>query len=117
MNIREDFSVFLHRDFVDFRKSIDGLSCIVGSDFSEDPFQKNLFVFVNRKRDKVKMLYWDRTGYALWYKRLEKGRFKWPKGGKDTVELSREQLEWLLQGIDISKIRPHKELYFQKFQV
>ena len=117
MNPGEDFSVYLHRVHVDFRKSIDGLSAVADSNFEADTFQKNLFVFVNRKKDKIKMLYWDRTGFALWYKRLEKGRFKWPKVEDDTVELSREELGWLLQGIDLSKIRPHEELHFKKVEM
>ncbi|WP_139336495.1 IS66 family insertion sequence element accessory protein TnpB, partial [Pseudoalteromonas sp. SK20] len=60
-----------------------------------------LFVFCNKKRDKLKLLYWDKTGFALWYKRLDKHRFKWPKLKRDTMTLNEQQLHWLLSGYDV----------------
>ena len=109
-------SIFLHKGFVDFRKSIDGLSVIVEGNMQLNVFGKYLFVFTNRRKNKVKILYWDKTGFVLWYKRLEKGQFKWPvKMEDDTVELTPQNLKWLLAGVDITKIRPHKELFFEKY--
>ena len=67
-------AIYLYRDVVDFRKSINGLIVVVEQQMQLSPFQDALFVFCNKKRDKVKILYWDRTGFALWYKRLEKHR-------------------------------------------
>ena len=71
-------SVYLHRDFVDFRKSINGLAGIVEAELELPVMNGALFVFCNKGRDKLKILYWDKTGFALWYKRLEKDKFKWP---------------------------------------
>ena len=71
-------SVYLHRDFVDFRKSINGLAGIVEAELELPVMNGALFVFCNKGRDKLKILYWDKTGFALWYKGLEKDKFKWP---------------------------------------
>ncbi|GMR16874.1 MAG: IS66 family insertion sequence element accessory protein TnpB [Gammaproteobacteria bacterium] len=99
--------VYLHRTPVDFRKAINGLSLIVESDMTLPVFSGALFVFCNKKRDKLKLLYWDKTGFALWYKRLEKEKFKWPRKHNDnTIELTEEQLHWLLEGVDITKHTP-----------
>lgn len=68
--------VFLYRDFVDFRKSINGLSVIIEQQMQLSPLGGSVFVFCNKERDKLKVLYWDKTGFAMWYKRLEKDKFK-----------------------------------------
>jgi len=94
--------VFLYRDFVDFRKSINGLSLIVEQQMQLSPLTGSVFVFCNKGRDKLKVLYWDNTGFALWYKRLEKDKFKWPtKLNKQSLILSEQQLHWLLNGYDV----------------
>ena len=74
----EPSEVFLHRDFVDFRKSINGLVSIVEDELVRDAYTGTLFVFCNKAKDKLKIIYWDKTGFARWYKRLEKQKFKWP---------------------------------------
>jgi transposase len=80
MNIFTDVgAVYLHREPVDFRKSINGLSIIVEQSMALSLFDSSLFVFCNKQRDKLKVLYWDSSGFCLWYKRLEKEKFKWPK--------------------------------------
>ena len=71
--------VYLCREPVDFRRSLDGLVAIVVSEFKADPYKPALFAFTNRYRDRVRLLYWDRTGFALWYKRLEEHHFPWPR--------------------------------------
>jgi len=110
----DDNAVYLHRAPVDFRKSINGLSIIVESDMKLSPLNGALFVFCNKKRDKLKLLYWDKTGFALWYKRLEKEKFKWPrKMNIDTIELNETQLHWLLDGYDITKMKGHTQLNYQ----
>ena len=101
--------IYLHRDIVDFRKSINGLSLTVEQELAMDVYSSALFVFCNKQRDKLKILYWDRTGFALWYKRLEKQKFKWPKHGEQTINLSGQQLKWLLSGYDIVG---HQALYY-----
>jgi len=105
--------VYLCQAPVDFRKSISGLSVIVEQDLSLDPFGSALYVFVNRHRDKIKVLYWHRNGFCLWQKRLEAEKFAWltlSESATQTITL--QELEWLLEGIDIWRNKPHKTLYF-----
>ena len=104
--------IYMHRTPVDFRKSINGLLMIVEGDMALSPFSESLFVFGNASRDKIKILYWDKTGFCLWYKRLEKDKFKWPRTGYTILNLSSEQFSWLLRGLDITKLKPHQEKYF-----
>lgn len=109
----EDITIYLHRQPVDFRKAINGLSILVQDEMGLSPFERAVFVFCNKKRTQLKVLYWDATGFALWQKRLEKDRFKWPRKMKgDTLKLSHEQWLWLLRGFDIHQIKPHKTLFF-----
>jgi transposase len=114
VNIFSDVgTVYLHRDSVDFRKSIDGLSLIVEQAMGLSVFDSSLFVFCNKRRDKIKILYWDRSGFCLWYKRLEKEKFKWPrKNDHNVISLTEEQFHWLLRGFDINQIKPHKKLIY-----
>ena len=105
--------VFLCLQPVDFRKSIDGLSLIVQEQLALDPFEATLYCFINRRADKVKILYWERNGFCLWYKRLEKQHFHWPSSDDgDVVTLDGQQLNWLLDGIDLWRNAPHRELNF-----
>ena len=114
MKSLSDFSeIYLHRLPVDGRKQINGLSLIAQGCMGISPCSGALFVFTNRNRDTVRLLYWDRTGFALWVKRLEAERFRWPiKFEKDVLTLSSQQLAWLLDGIDIFRIKPHATLSF-----
>jgi transposase len=110
----DDVPVYLCREVVDLRKSINGLSILVEQGLGLDPFSPRLFVFCNRKRDKLKILYWERTGFVLWYKRLEKHRFAWPlSGDEEVVALSGRELNWLLDGIDVFALKPHEEISFE----
>jgi len=77
------------------------LSIIAENDMALSALSGALFLFCNKKRDKLKLLYWDKTGFALWYKRLDKHRFKWPKLKRDTMTLNEQQLHWLLSGYDV----------------
>ena len=98
----EPDDIYLHTDFVDFRKSINGLLAIIESELALNAFNGAVFIFCNKKQDKLKPLYWDKTGFALWYKRLEKQRFKWPKCDElKHAKLSEQQLTWLLGGYDM----------------
>ncbi len=106
-------AVYLHREPVDFRKSINGLAVIVEAEMNLAPFSGALFVFCNRRRDKLKLLYWDTSGFALWYKRLEQEKFKWPRKLDDAViTVSEAQLHWLLAGVDITRLQPHQALHY-----
>lgn len=101
--------VYLAVGATDMRKSVDGLSLIVSESFNLDPFSKALFVFCNRGRNRIKILEWEQTGFWLHYKRLEKGRFKWPDG--DGVKsISERELRWLLDGLDIGRTHGHREV-------
>jgi transposase len=109
----DDVPVYLHRQPVDFRKSINGLSALVEQVMELSPFAPALFVFCCRRRTKIKVLYWDRTGFCLWYKRLEKDRFKWPHQHAGAVmNITGEQFDWLLRGLDILQMRPHATHYY-----
>ena len=110
----DDVEVYLCRDIVDMRKSINGLSILVEQTLGLDPFAAQLFVFCNRKRDKVKILYWERSGFVLWYQRLEKHRFPWPDEGSDAVvSMTGRELNWLLDGIDLFRLKPHASLSYE----
>ena len=106
-------AVYLHREPVDFRKAINGSSVIVEEGMGLSPFEPGLFVFCNKRRDKLKVLYWDRTGFCLWQKRLERERFLWPRRHVDEVVLfTPEQFAWLLRGLDVGRLQPHASLHF-----
>jgi len=107
-------AVWLTRDPVDFRKGINGLSVLVEEQLMRDPFSGQLFVFVNKARDKIKILYWERAGFCMWQKRLEKERFKWPEHlDGDVMTLEGQQLNWLLDGYDLAAMRPHRSLCYR----
>jgi transposase len=106
--------VYLCKCPVDFRKGINGLAVLVEQSLELDPFSERLFVFTNRRRDKVKILYWERSGFCLWQKRLEQERFRWPVHlDAAVIELDGQQLNWLLDGYDLRHLQPHKRLKYQ----
>ena len=102
--------VFLHTPPTDLRKGFDALSGLVTTAFSQDPTSGHLFLFVNRRRDRLKILFWDRDGLAIWYKRLEAGSFQLPVISHDAVsmEMSPTQLALILSGIDLCSARQRK---------
>ena len=104
--------VYLCLDPVDFRKQINGLAALVQDVLALDPFSEQLFVFSNRRRDRVKILYWEASGFVLWMKRLERERFHWPRGEGTVATLSGQQLNWLLDGFDLTHWRPHRRLHY-----
>src|SRR5437868_12783915 len=91
--------IWLYSTPTDMRKSIDGLSVIVADQLEKNPRGPEIFVFYNRGMDKLKVLYWDKNGFCLWYKRLEEGRFFIPPVEGDAYGLTSEQLRWLLDGL------------------
>lgn len=103
--------VYLACGSTDLRKSIDGLAALVSQGFKLDPFSPCLFVFCNRKRDKLKILHWDHNGFWLYYRRLERGRFTWPNEPElTTMKISQRELRWLLDGLHIEQHRAHPEV-------
>ena len=106
--------IYLCQQPVDFRKGINGLVALVEGELGQDVFGERLFVFTNRRRDKVKILYWERSGFCLWLKRLEEARFKWPTFlGGQVATLTGQQLNWLLDGIDLRYVQPHQTLRYK----
>lgn len=99
-----EIPVYLACGNTDMRKSINGLSAIVENSFKLDPFGKALFVFCNRKRDRLKILTWEENGFWMYFKRLERGHFKWPQEGDNaTMTLSTEELRSLIQSLGIEQ--------------
>ena len=92
----------------DMRKGFDGLAQTVQTLLRQDPFSGHLFVFRNRRRDRVKILYWDRDGWAIWYKRLEAGTFAFPFVETGRKEIAAWELGMLLEGIDLGRGRRRK---------
>jgi transposase len=102
--------IYLSCGQVDMRKSINGLAAVVQGSFELDPFQGALFVFCNKDKNKIKVLHWDNDGFALYYKRRERGRFCWPTLSEQTgtVDISIQDLNRLLDGLLMEKFVPHK---------
>lgn len=101
--------VYLACGSTDLRKSIDGLAVLVKEGFDLNPFSSSLFVFCNRQRDKLKILYWDHNGFWLYYRRLERGTFQWPaEGGSATFKISFRELRWLLDGLQLEQRQAHR---------
>jgi len=103
--------IFVHTAPTDMRKSFDGLSTIVTDFMKEDPLSGHMFLFINRRRNMAKLLYWSGDGYALWYKRLERGTFERPaavrsaEDGSPRLEISASQMSLLLDGIELASAR------------
>lgn len=111
-NVDTRTRVYIAREPVDFRKQIDGLALVVQDTLGLDPFSAHLFVFTNRSGDKLKLLYWHHNGYMLLYKRLEKGRFVWPKASDNgTLCLGLRELHALLEGCDVSRLPLFKTVH------
>ena len=114
MLIGTDTKVFLAREPVDMRRQIDGLALQVQEVLKLDPFTPCLFAFCNKGRDKMKVLQWDANGFLLFYKRLEKGSFKWPRINESTVTLTTRELMWLLEGHSLQQLAAKKVLHFSE---
>ena len=126
----EDITIYLAQEPVDFRLGINGLSTMVEATLRFDPFSRNLFCFTNKRRNQIKVLYWQRSGFCLWLKRLEEERFKWPvhlvalesvsvleRASGTTrppvVTLTEDQFLWLLEGLDLKQLKPHRALEYR----
>jgi len=104
--------VFLYRLPTDMRKSFNGLIALTESALKQDPLSGSLFVFVNRRRDRIKILYWGQTGFCIWYQQLQQGTYQLPAEESlkelETMEVSRSQLSLILDGIDLSSARQRR---------
>lgn len=110
--------VFLYRSPTDMRKSFHGLVALTESALKQDPLSGSLFVFLNRRRDRIKILYWGQTGFCIWYQQLQKGTYQLPDEqslqGRETVEVTRAQLSLILDGIDLSSARQRMRFQSQR---
>ena len=105
-------SVFLFQGKVDMRKSINGLTQMIQLVMKENPFSDNIFAFCGKNKRTIKIIRWDKNGFCLWYKKLEKDRFRWPRENDNSVQITVSELEWLLQGLDIRNA--HKPVKFDE---
>ena len=117
-----DLTIYVAQEPVDFRLGINGLSTMVEATLRFDPFSRNLFCFTNKRRNQIKVLYWQRSGFCLWLKRLEEERFKWPmhlvalesaSPRPPVVTLTEDQFLWLLEGLDLKQLKPHRALEYR----
>ena len=104
--------IFIKPGKTDFRKQINGLSVIMAEKSKINIFEGSLFLFSNRDKTRLKILYWDRNGFCLWLKRLEKDKFPWPNNAIEVQEISLDQLKMLLDGIDF--FNAHKKIEYSK---
>ena len=110
--------VFLYRLPTDMRKSFNGLVALTESALKQDPLSGSFFVFVNRRRDRIKILYWGQTGFCIWYQQLQKGTYQLPAADAleelETIEVTRSQLSLILDGIDLSSARQRMRFQLPK---
>jgi len=100
---------FIYRDLTDMRKGFDSLSGLVRSEFKMNPLSGDVFIFLSRSRNKIKLLQWQRDGFAIYYKRLEKGRFELPEKIEGSCAvISSQKLMLIMEGIKLSSVKKHK---------
>lgn len=111
-----NLKIWLYSQPTDMRKSIDGLSIVVSEKLDQNPCGSDVFVFYNTAKNKIKILYYDKNGFCLWYKRLEKGHFLLPKlSNGNRYLLTIEKLRWLLDGLRIEQLCGNQELFFDNY--
>ena len=108
---------YLYAPATDLRKGFDGLSGIVRNHLLRDPLSGDAFIFINRRRNLLKLLVWDQTGFVIYYKRLESGTFELPrrKNGSKSIVVRREELVMILEGISLEKVKRRKRFLYSKF--
>lgn len=100
--------IYIACGYTDLRKSIDGLAMLVRNSFELDPFSNSLFLFCGKRCDRIKALYWEGDGFVLLYKRLERGKFQWPRTQAQALSVSPQQFRWLMEGLCIEQPRALK---------
>ena len=108
-DLATDVQVYLVTGYTDLRRGIDGLATIVQAQLELDPFSKALFLFCGRRCDRIKGLLWEGDGFLLLYKRLDNGRFQWPRSETEAVMLTSQQIRWLLEGLKIEQPKAIRE--------
>lgn len=99
--------IYIACGYTDMRKSIDGFTACVQQQFQLDPFSNSLFLFCGNRCDRIKALYWDENGFVLLYKRLESGKFQWPRDANEAKDITPQQLRWLMEGLSINQPKAH----------
>ena len=107
-----ELKIYLALGATDMRKSINGLSILVNENMKLDPFSGSIYVFCNRRQNMIKVLYWDRNGFCLFHKRLEKDKFRWPSSKKDVITITKQEFSWLMDGLEIYQKKAHKSLKY-----
>lgn len=105
LRLPSSIRTYLCREPTDMRRSFDRLALMAQEVIRQDPLSGHVFVFRNRKGDRVKLLYWDQDGYVIWYKRLEKGIFHWPEGVFADGRLERRELAMMLEGMKVVQVK------------
>ena len=112
LNANQYQNVYLACGYTDLRLGIDGLASLVQSQFKLDPFQKRtLFLFCGRRSDRIKGLLWEGDGFLLLVKRLENGRYQWPRNKSEMLKMSAQQYRWLMEGLSITQTKLVKEVH------
>lgn len=102
--------IYIACGYTDMRKSINGLAALVQQNYRLNPFQNSLFLFCGHRHDRLKALYWEGDGFVLLYKRLEKGKFQWPKDAEDVRHITVQEFRWLMEGMSIDQPKAVKRL-------
>lgn len=105
--LEADVQVYLHREPIDFRAGINRLAILVEESMELNPFATAIFAFCNRRKDRMKLLFFDRSGFVMVVKHLPEDRFRWPRRTETIITLTTEQLHWILEGIDIDAMVRH----------
>lgn len=108
---RGNAKIYLACGRTDLRLGIDGLAALVEQQFELNPFENAIFLFCGHRTDRIKALYWEGDGFLLLYKRLEAGKFQWPRNGQEVQELTMQQYRWLMEGLQINQPKAHRPLY------
>lgn len=103
-------NIYIVCGYTDMRKSIDGLAAIVQESFKLNPFENTLFLFCGRRRDRLKALHWENDGFCLLYKRLESGKFQWPRTEDEARSITKQEFRWLMEGLSIDQPKALKKV-------
>lgn len=115
LRLAEDTRVFVADRPVDFRKAINGLAALVAEQYEIPATSGSVYVFYNRQYDRVKCLFWDKNGFVLYQKRLERGKFKFGKSHTAAFNITHQQLDWLLAGLDFQLMHEFPMLDFTHY--
>ena len=108
-NLKNTQQVYLVTGYTDLRRSIDGLAAIVQAQLKIDPYSSALFLFCGRRCDRIKGLLWEGDGFLLLYKRLDNGKFQWPRNETEALQLTPQQTRWLMEGLKIEQPKAIRE--------